>query len=145
MEGQVQGGQTGEQEPEVPLGEDDGKPGSLEGRSPELAEESPGGNDACRGETTKNRAEHAAPAAADVGTRDLASLRPDDLEVRIARHQFPLGVVAGSLALVLRTGTRLQRVAAVLAMHWNWCGLDVASRPVTIRCGCGCCGWACTN
>jgi len=55
----------------------------------------------------------------------LASLRPDDLEVRIARQQFPLGVVAGSLALVLRTATRLQRVAAVLALHWNWSGLDV--------------------
>jgi hypothetical protein len=57
----------------------------------------------------------------------LASLGPDDLEVRIARQQFPLGVVAGSLALVLRTGTRLQRVADVLRMHWNWCGLDVAT------------------
>jgi len=65
------------------------------------------------------------PAAG--GERDLASLRPDDLEVRIARHQFPLGVVAGSLALVLRTGTRLQRVADVLAMHWNWCRLDVTA------------------
>jgi hypothetical protein len=69
------------------------------------------------------------PAAADAvsgaGPRDLASLGPDDLEVPIARQQFPLGVVAGSLALVLRTGTRLQRVAAVLKMHWNWCRLDV--------------------
>ena len=55
----------------------------------------------------------------------MASLRPDDLEAPIARQQFPLGVVAGSLALVLRTGTRLQRVAAVLKMHWNWSGLDV--------------------
>ncbi len=55
----------------------------------------------------------------------MASLGPDDLEVRIARHQFPLGVVAGSLALVLRTGTRLQRVADVLSMHWSWCSLDV--------------------
>ena len=53
-------------------------------------------------------------------------LGPEDLEVRIARHQFPLGVVAGSVALVLRTGTRLQRVAEVLAMHWSWCRLDVA-------------------
>ncbi len=34
-------------------------------------------------------------------------------------------MVAGSLALVLRAGTRLRRVAAVLAMHWRWCGLDV--------------------
>jgi hypothetical protein len=67
----------------------------------------------------------AAAASCELGPRDLASVRPDDLEVRIARHQFPLGVVAGSLALVLRTGTRLQRVAAVLAMHWSWCSLDV--------------------
>jgi hypothetical protein len=66
------------------------------------------------------------PAADDVAARDLASLRPDDLAVPLPRHQFPLGVVAGSLALVLYTGTRLQRVAAVLAMHWNWSGLDVA-------------------
>ena len=29
------------------------------------------------------------------------------------------------MALVLRTATRLQRVAAVLALHWNWSGLDV--------------------
>jgi hypothetical protein len=55
----------------------------------------------------------------------LASVRPGDLEVRVARQQFPLGVVAGSLALVLRTGTRLKRAAAVLAMHFNWCGLEV--------------------
>jgi hypothetical protein len=57
----------------------------------------------------------------------VASLRPDDLEVRIARQQFPLGVIAGSLALVLRTGTRLQRVADVLSMHWKWCSLDVTA------------------
>ena len=68
---------------------------------------------------------HAAAAAPDVGTRDLASVRADDLEVRVARQQFPLGVVAGSLALVLRTGTRLRRAATVLAMHFHWCGLDV--------------------
>jgi len=54
----------------------------------------------------------------------LAWVRPSDLDVPIARHQFPLGVVAGSLELVLRAGTRLKRVAAVLAMHWRWCGLD---------------------
>ena len=66
-----------------------------------------------------------APAAADVGTRDLALVRPDDLDRPIARHQFPLGVVAGSLALVLRAGVRLRRVAAVMAMHWRWCNLDV--------------------
>lgn len=62
------------------------------------------------------------PAA---GPRDLAALRPADLETPIARQQFPLGVVAGSLALVLRGGTRLHRVAAVLKMHWSWCHLDV--------------------
>jgi hypothetical protein len=55
----------------------------------------------------------------------LASLGPGDLEVRIPRQQFPLAVIAGSLALVLRAGTRLQRVAGVLGLHWNWCGLDV--------------------
>ncbi|OYV73870.1 MAG: hypothetical protein B7Z74_03200 [Deltaproteobacteria bacterium 21-66-5] len=66
----------------------------------------------------------AAPAAADSGTRDLASVRPGDLDIPIARHQFSLGVVASSLALVLYAGTRLQRVAAVLAMHWSWSGLD---------------------
>ena len=54
-------------------------------------------------------------------------MRPDDLEVRIARQQFPLGVVAGSLALVLRAGARLQRVASVMALHWKWSGLDVAA------------------
>lgn len=57
----------------------------------------------------------------------MLALRPDDLEVPIARQQFPLGVIAGSLALVLRTGTRLQRVAEVLGMHWNWCGLAVTA------------------
>jgi len=67
----------------------------------------------------------AASAAPDGGARDLASVRPDDLTVSVARHQFPLGVIAGSLALVLSTGTRLKRVAAVLAMSWNWSRLDV--------------------
>jgi hypothetical protein len=41
--------------------------------------------------------------------------------------QRTVGVVAGSLAVVLRTGTRLKRVADVLSMHWKWCGLDVAA------------------
>jgi hypothetical protein len=35
--------------------------------------------------------------------------------------------VAGSLALVLRTGTRLQRVADVLSMHGKWCRLDATA------------------
>jgi hypothetical protein len=55
----------------------------------------------------------------------LASLRPEDLKTPIARHQYPLGVVASSLALVVRTGTRLQRVPDVLSMHWSWSDLDV--------------------
>jgi hypothetical protein len=45
----------------------------------------------------------------------------------VARQQFPLGVIGGSLALVLAAGTRLQRAADVLAMHWKWCELDVRS------------------
>jgi hypothetical protein len=49
------------------------------------------------------------------------------LEVRVARQQFSLGVIGASLALVLCTGTRLQRVADVLAMHWKWSGSDVAA------------------
>ena len=65
--------------------------------------------------------------AAEVESRDLTSLGPDDLEVRVPRQQFPLAVIGGSLALVLRTGTRLQRVADVLAMHWSWSGLDVSA------------------
>jgi hypothetical protein len=67
------------------------------------------------------------PAAAEAEARDLASLRPDDLEVRVPRQQFPLAVIAGSLALVLRSGTRLQRVADVLSLHWKWSGLNVLS------------------
>lgn len=55
----------------------------------------------------------------------MAWVRPGDVEVPLARQHFPLGVVAGSLELVLRAGTRLKRVATVLAMHWRWCGIDV--------------------
>jgi hypothetical protein len=53
----------------------------------------------------------------------LALVRAGDLHVPLPRHHFPLGVVAGSLELVLRAGTRLKRVASVLAMHQRWCGL----------------------
>ena len=65
--------------------------------------------------------------AAVAEAHDLASLRPDDLDVRGPRQQFPLAVIAGSLALVLRSGTRLQRVADVLSLHWKWSGLNVLS------------------
>lgn len=54
-------------------------------------------------------------------------MEPADLAVKIPRHHFPLGVVAGSLALVVRAGTRLQRVPAVLAMRWGWLHLGGAT------------------
>ncbi|MGA2616388.1 MAG: hypothetical protein ABSF26_02185 [Thermoguttaceae bacterium] len=47
-------------------------------------------------------------------------MRAEDFDTKVPRHQFPLGVVAGSLALVLRAGTRLKRVAEVLALNWSW-------------------------
>jgi hypothetical protein len=46
-------------------------------------------------------------------------VRPDDLDVRLFRQQYPLGMVAGGLALVLRAGTRLRRVSSALAMSWR--------------------------
>jgi hypothetical protein len=45
---------------------------------------------------------------------------PEDFATKIPRHQFPLGVAAGSLALVLRTATHLRRVPEVLALNWSW-------------------------
>ena len=66
------------------------------------------------------------PIAADAGACDLASLSPGEWEVPIPRHQFSLGVIAASLALVLSAGTRLKRVADVLAMLGSWCGLGGA-------------------
>ena len=59
-------------------------------------------------------------AGEDAAARDLSLVTAEDFATSIPRHQFPLGVVAGSLALVLRTGTHLKRVADVLAMNWNW-------------------------
>jgi len=47
-------------------------------------------------------------------------VRPEDLAVKIPRHQFPLAVVAGSLALVLSAGVPLQRVEKVLSLTWGW-------------------------
>ena len=44
-----------------------------------------------------------------------------------SRHHYSLGVVAGSLALVLHAGTPLRRVAAVLAMSWSWAGVDAVT------------------
>jgi len=63
-----------------------------------------------------------------VASRDLMSLRNDDLQVPVARHQFSLGVIAKSLALKLHGGLRLKQVPDVLKMHWQWSGLgDVQS------------------
>jgi hypothetical protein len=44
----------------------------------------------------------------------------EDFTTKIPRHQFPLGVVVGSLALVLHAATRLKRVAEVLNLNWSW-------------------------
>ena len=66
------------------------------------------------------REKAAAAAGGDAAARDLSSVRPEDFATKVPRHQFPLGVVAGSLALVLRTGTHLKRVAEVLALNWSW-------------------------
>lgn len=46
--------------------------------------------------------------------------------MQLARHQYSLGVVAGSLALVLYAGTPLRRVAAALAMSWSWARVDAS-------------------
>ncbi len=47
-------------------------------------------------------------------------MRREDFTTKVPRHQFPLGVMAGSLALVLSAGTRLKRVAEVLSLTWSW-------------------------
>ena len=47
-------------------------------------------------------------------------MRAEDFDTKVARHQFPLGVVAGSLALVVRAATHLKRVAEVLALNRSW-------------------------
>jgi len=57
----------------------------------------------------------------------LTEVHPEDLATPLARHHYSLGVVAGSLALVLDTGTSLRGVASVLAMSWKWAGVDAAA------------------
>lgn len=61
-----------------------------------------------------------ASAGEDARARNLSAVTPEDFNTTIPRHQFPLGVVAGSLALVLRAATHLRRVPEVLALNWNW-------------------------
>lgn len=56
----------------------------------------------------------------------MTRIDAEDLDVQLPRHQYSLGVMAGSLALVLHAGTPLRRVGAVLSMSWNWAGIDAA-------------------
>jgi len=50
----------------------------------------------------------------------LPAVRPEDFTSKVPRHHFPLGVIAGSLALVLCIGTRLRQVGEALALTWSW-------------------------
>lgn len=59
----------------------------------------------------------------------MADVRPADLEVHVPRQQFPLGVIASSLGLVLRAGTRLRRVSTDLALNFRW--WDVGARAAS--------------
>lgn len=45
---------------------------------------------------------------------------PEDFATQIPRHQFSLGVVAGSLAMVLCARANLRGVAEALALSWSW-------------------------
>lgn len=67
------------------------------------------------------------PAA---GPRDLAALRPDDLETPIARQQFPLGVVAGSLAL---TTVQTAMTQITTPAVWNWCRAHLGATVQSVR------------
>jgi len=48
-------------------------------------------------------------------------VRAEDLGAPVPRQHYSLGVVVGSLALVLRGGTSLRQVPFVLQMSWMWC------------------------
>lgn len=50
----------------------------------------------------------------------MPAVRPEDFTSKVPRHHFPLGVIAGSLALVLCIGTRLRQVGEALALTWSW-------------------------
>ncbi len=51
----------------------------------------------------------------------------EDLDTPVPRHQFSLGMIAGSLASVLCAGMPLQRVPAAMEMQGNWCGVPLAA------------------
>ena len=108
MEGEVPGSQAAEQESEVVPSQDERKPRPLEGQIAGLA----------RGEQKISPAAENDNAAA----RDLHLLKSQDFATTVPRHHFPLGVVAGSLALVLCAATHLRRVSEVLALNWSWWG-----------------------
>jgi hypothetical protein len=110
-------GEASEQESEVVLGQDERKPRSLEEPSDSLGGRRGGRGGKCQGKSKKTVAP---PTGGDDAARDLSLMRAADFATKVPRHHFPLGVVAGSLALVLRTGTRLKRVASVLALNWSW-------------------------
>ena len=61
--------------------------------------------------------------------RDLSSLNVEDFATKVAGHHFPLGVVAGSMAMVLCAGTRLRRVASALAPPWSWSTVAASTPP----------------
>jgi hypothetical protein len=113
----MQGGQASEQESEAVLGQDEGKPQSVERSGDSLGGR---GGDRSGKFHRKSQKTVVSPTGGDAAARDLPSLRTEDFATKVPRHQFPLGVVAGSLALVLRTGTRLKRAASVLALNWSW-------------------------
>ncbi|NLE56487.1 MAG: hypothetical protein GX617_16235 [Lentisphaerae bacterium] len=51
----------------------------------------------------------------------------DDLETAVPRHQFSLGVIASSLALVLCAGTSLRQTPVVVTMQGNRSGVPVTA------------------
>ena len=108
MEGEVQGGQTPKQESTDLPRQDEREAGPLADTGDEVG-----------GGIKKGDAR--AGTAFSTG-RDLSAVRPEDFATGVSRQQFSLGVVAGSLALVLRTGTSLKRAGMVLALNWGWWG-----------------------
>lgn len=67
------------------------------------------------------------PVARGSEERALTAIGPQDLDAPLARHHYSLGVVAGSLALVLDTLTPLRRVAVVLMISWKWAELEATA------------------
>ena len=51
----------------------------------------------------------------------------DDLETAVPRHQFSLGVIASSLALVVCTGISLRQTPLVVTMQGNWSGVPITA------------------